>query len=113
MTDNEIVKALECCIAKPIALCKNCPYFLGNGKCKHSKMQREALDLINRQQAEIEALKKVVVDDYATEYDEKIKAEAVKDFVDRLLEKAISTRNYFEIKSLVTTVAKEVAGDTK
>lgn len=35
--------------------------------------------------AEIEDLKKVVIDDYATEYDNKIKAEAVKEFAERLI----------------------------
>lgn len=53
MTDNEIMKALECCgelIRNP---CSQCPYF-------HEKpclqLKRDALDLIKRQQAEIERL---------------------------------------------------------
>ena len=50
MTDNEIKKALECCINDD---CDNCPDTFGN--CEHNVM-RDALDLINRQQAEIERL---------------------------------------------------------
>ena len=50
MTDNEITKALECCINDD---CDNCPDTFGN--CEHNAM-RNALDLINRQKAEIERL---------------------------------------------------------
>lgn len=52
MTDNEIIKALECCSIKHC--CKECPY---KGKCKLvNGVLSDALDLINRQQAEKEAL---------------------------------------------------------
>lgn len=51
MKDNEIIKALECCIKDD---CDNCPDTFGN--CEHNAM-RNALDLINRQKAEIERLK--------------------------------------------------------
>ena len=44
MTDNEIKKALECCINDD---CDNCPDTFGN--CEHNAM-RNALDLINRLQ---------------------------------------------------------------
>lgn len=48
LTHEEIIKALECCISDD---CDNCPDTFGN--CEHNAM-RNALDLINRQQAEIE-----------------------------------------------------------
>lgn len=51
-SDNEIKKALECCINDD---CDNCPDTFGN--CEHNAM-RNALDLINRQQAEIEKFTK-------------------------------------------------------
>lgn len=54
MTDNEIIKALECCPAH--IKCEECPM-----KQKHncmSKLNKDALDLINRQKAEIERLQK-------------------------------------------------------
>lgn len=54
-TDEEITKGLECCIAFD---CRNCP--LGS-KCNSSPPSllpfKCALDLINRQKAEIESLK--------------------------------------------------------
>lgn len=52
MTDNEIIKALECCSnGEP---CANCPY---QKQCDETDLAEIALDLINRQQAEIERLK--------------------------------------------------------
>ena len=51
LTDNEIIKALECCINDD---CDNCPDTFGN--CEHNAM-RNALDLIKRLQAKIERLK--------------------------------------------------------
>ena len=49
-TDEEVIKALECCINDN---CDNCPDTFGN--CEHNAM-RNALDLINRQKAEIDIL---------------------------------------------------------
>lgn len=54
MTDNEIIKALECCIDCD---CKNCPCQTENGHCMEID-ETLILDLINRQKAEIEKLKK-------------------------------------------------------
>ena len=57
MTDNEIIKALECC-SKPVIeeCCSECPYHLGGQENCH-KLLGDILDLINRQQAEIVRLK--------------------------------------------------------
>ncbi len=58
MTDNEIKKALESCIAPK---CGECPIFNNSeirkvpGRCVHT-LEKEAFDLINRQKAEIERL---------------------------------------------------------
>ena len=49
-TDEEVIKALECCINDN---CDNCPDTFGN--CEHNAM-RNALDLIKRQKAEIDIL---------------------------------------------------------
>lgn len=81
LKDNEIIKALEYCAEDK---CLQCP--LQDGVCSEKYVMKEARDLITRQQAEIERLKKVVLDDYATEYDNKIKSEAVKEFAWRLKE---------------------------
>lgn len=83
MTDNEIIKALESC-NEPPEQCDDCP--LGGEVGCQARIMESALDLINRQQAEIEELKKVVIDDYASEYDSKIRAEAIKEFEYKLLD---------------------------
>lgn len=49
-TDDEIIKALECCINDN---CNDCPETFGN--CELTAM-RNALDLLKRQRAEIERL---------------------------------------------------------
>lgn len=73
MTDNEIIKALECCKPKQNRNCGDCPaYDLGNF-CA-AELRENVLDLINRQKAEIEKLKSA-------------KSEAIKEFADRLKEK--------------------------
>jgi protein-arginine kinase activator protein McsA len=53
MTDNYIIKALECCKAYN---CKECSY---RGKC--NEIKHDALDLINRQKAENIDLKGKIV----------------------------------------------------
>jgi archaellum component FlaC len=52
MTDTEIIKALECCKKDD---CDNCPNDFGN--C-YANLAGYALDLINRQKAEIKRLEK-------------------------------------------------------
>ena len=59
MTDTEIIKALECCTTKG-AKCSDCPAFKKVDRSDCKKYFRGAIDLINRQQAEIERLRKEV-----------------------------------------------------
>jgi hypothetical protein len=57
MTDNEIIKAFECCSnADRITECGRCPYYR---KGCLDKVHADATDLINRQKAEIEKLTKL------------------------------------------------------
>lgn len=102
MTDNEIIKALECCYT--YSNCNGCPQ---EGKIKCLELAgRNALDLINRQKAEIERLiSRVSVlaeieKDCALKYGDdidvsivkkQIKAEAIKEFADRLITKIVNT----------------------
>lgn len=90
MTDNEIIKALECCNIN--GSCSKCPYdgarFETERDCA-SEMTADALALINRQRAEIERLEKAIeVVDFMEELREKqlkrAKAEAVKEFCERM-----------------------------
>ena len=63
MTDNEVIKALECCLDISPSNCKNCSLFnITNSTMVCSKIATKfALDLINRQQAEIERLKNILI----------------------------------------------------
>ena len=72
MTDNEIIKALECC-AKGGHCSGCCPYDDDDVDCNNctSRLTSDALDLINRQKAEIERLKDSIkeADEYFSEGD--------------------------------------------
>ena len=92
MTDNEIIKALECC-GEPYNICAECP-ITNNIKddCRCGEhLANYALDLINRQQTEIEKLKneiQITKDAYIMlqTKNEIIKPEAIKEFAERLKE---------------------------
>ena len=57
LTDNEIIKALECLKGYAVK-CRECPYS-PRFKFPHcqQKVAKDALDLINRQKAEIELMR--------------------------------------------------------
>ena len=95
MTDAEIIKALECHNICNLTNCKECPLF-PTSECS-AELSGYALDLINRQKAEIERSKnrvffKVVIDEETMrniinekvqEFElniKSIKAEAIKEF---------------------------------
>ena len=86
MTDNEIIKALECC-NKPIRenSCTECVFY-HSGK-RSSNMLNAALDLIKRQKAEIESLKhrktELQIRNQELQHE---KSEAIKEFAERLKE---------------------------
>jgi len=88
MTDNEIIKALECRVKDK---CPECPYFHGYPCDKCRNMQTDALDLINRLQAEIERLRNHIQEgiDLAKQIPEMIataKAEAYKECIEKVKE---------------------------
>ena len=58
MTDNDIIKALECCTTEDSADCTNCP-LNKTEECYFVNLHTHALALINRQKAEIERLEKL------------------------------------------------------
>ena len=106
-TDEEITKAVECC-SDPCAICDECPLYCVGANCPSFELHRYALDLINRQKAEIERLKECPkcvyeYDDEVMEYCvqgpcpnfktvEQIKAEAYKEFAERLKNKWFDER---------------------
>jgi predicted RNase H-like nuclease (RuvC/YqgF family) len=57
MTDNEIVKSLEICTGKRLLEdCPECPNYESESRCK-VRLSEVALDLINRQKAELQKVK--------------------------------------------------------
>jgi hypothetical protein len=90
MTDNEIIKALECCYKvkgyRHIPICQECP--LKESRCA-IELPKNALALINRQKAEIERLEREIEDLESTQ---EISPEA-KHFVDTKADKVISLMN--------------------
>ena len=126
MTDNEIIKALELCANRTIHSCKFCP--CNSGIECNKKLNEGALDLINRQKAEIARLRAVQgsIDNFARdlckqrilkgkeiadfedlqEYIKKEKSEAISEFARRLKKKtypfpcAIGVENAVTIRAI-------------
>ena len=61
MADNEIIKAWGCCIPMSERKCNECPYHEFRFRCI-TQLIKDTIDLINRQQAEIERLKSGIDD---------------------------------------------------
>ena len=115
MNDNDIIKALEICLGSMD--CPNCPYvdlIIDDLHCD-DKLLKDVLDLINRQKAEIEELRKgftADMDYFASEYDSKIKSEAIKEFAERLKEELKSCRAYDGgLKHMIDNLVNEMVGE--
>jgi hypothetical protein len=114
MNDNDIIKALGCCIHEPMLNCRNCPY---ESSCNmgRSDMQRDVLALVNRQKAEIDRLNHIRAElskeidklrDMVAQnegvlprYEQLIKAEANKEFaekISKIFERFSHVHNYAE-----------------
>lgn len=120
MTDENIKKALECC-GKNVLYenCVDCPYEKDFGKdhiCT-IKVAKDALDLINRQQAEIDRLKKGWKADVIET--ENIKAEAIKEYKEKLREHAYLDSGITGFQEMVVdlsdieNIADEMVGEGK
>ena len=103
MTDNEIIKAVECCLAKEnceVISCEKCP-LEKQYECMDI-MFHQTLDLINHQKAEIESLKhrktELQIRNQELQHE---KSEAIKEFAEKLKEKATST--FYEERKYVDT----------
>jgi hypothetical protein len=116
-TDNEIIKALECCGDTSLGHCENCPFNDGMGfVCIIDKSQL-ALDLINRLQAENEALtkdKENLAYSLANAVGQKMtaKAEAYKELAEKLEKRFLfcGMHSNGEIKEIIKIVLKELMG---
>ena len=136
MTDNEIIKALECCtrgrmIGGKIP-CTDCPYDKFNAEYNIAcspRLMKDAFDLINRQKAEIERLQK-----HNTKMARKHYCDGIKEFAERLKETDGKNNHTFddcasilvsdeyrkgrhektrEIWDAIDHITKEMVGDNK
>ena len=91
MLDKDVVKALE----EHIENTKNIKYGARKVEVVNAELLKDTLDLINRQQADIDRLKNIL-DSYALQYGtvtdqrkkvNEIKAEAIKEFAERLTDR--------------------------
>jgi hypothetical protein len=113
MTDNEIIKALECCL-KNLCHCRECPRFQRGVDDCHVTLYNDVLDLINRQKTEIERfekenreqfskwmrLDKRTKERYAELCEEAkgvVRAEAIKEFAARLKAAKFKHKNFGEL----------------
>ena len=108
MTDNEIVKALEYCFDNTNVDCGKCVYNECDGNCVDG-MIKDALDIINRQKAEIERLNKEVdrLSQLVLYHDGDV-ADAIKEFADRL--KKLEGRRGVPVAS-IDNLVKEMVGE--
>ena len=125
MTEREIIKGLECCYTGHG--CKDCPYYCGNEDCPELLI-KDALDLINRQNAEIERWKKKantpfakvtfdrnklqeMVDECAKNIEIDInlaKSEAIKEFAKELKNCFAISGDYLDIINIIENLVKEM-----
>lgn len=118
MNDTDIKKALEC-HTKEDGVCTECPLY-PNHACFHI-LTKSALDLINRQQEEIDQWKEeanryqnlycMSLDDIGKE-----KSEAVREFAERLKDNLQWDSGYddkFAFESDINSLVKEMVGDTE
>ncbi len=123
MTDNEIIKALKVCHIT--CGCSECPYEKAPDDCVET-LKRDALDLINRQKAEIERLHAEIerlhkevgyweaeTKEARADIDQAV-AEAVKEFAERLIdEKSYPHPNELNTRIVYVSDIQEMVGDTE
>lgn len=109
MTDEQIIKALSCCDCRE--WCAECP-LKDNDYCK-DVFSHQAVDLINRKDAQIKKLEKIrqkqalfLEEERGQKYElynviKKTKSEAIKEFAERLKKEVLIDRGY-EILQLGT-----------
>lgn len=114
---EEVIKALEFCshcVCDDDKTETKCPYY-NMPFCKNY-LRKQSLDLINRQQAEIERLKKGWKADVIET--QNIKAEAIKEFETKIHEKLHQAEMHGNFEPVVTreifdSVVKEMVGEGK
>lgn len=112
-TDDEIVKALGCCSDTG---CEECPINNKSIMCA-TRLMEHALDLINRQKAEIESLKEAYALYEETTGLKWARAEAIKEFAKRLkaklhLDRVVMGCNCAFVEDVqIDNLVKEMTGE--
>ena len=115
MTDEQIIKALECCKSN-INLCNSCPMDQEKkDDCTCGMFLAEyAISLINRQKAEIERLENsLAISKKETKRYAQKRAEAIKEFAERLKFNVtgIPWCEYGPVHREIDNLVKEMVGD--
>lgn len=123
MADNGIIKALKCC-KSAVASCEECPMYVEGVVCHGYELNEKALDLITRQQVEIERLNTenmLTMSERnafrASFYEvskqlKTAKSEAVKEYAERLKEKKRELDRFILYDEDIDNLVKEMVGDT-
>jgi predicted RNase H-like nuclease (RuvC/YqgF family) len=122
MTDNEIVKALECCSTYK-GKCTDCPAFVKVDRSNCKKVLLGAVEIINRLQAENERLQEAI-DEQDIEISrlykriDEAKAEAYKEFAEKSTEEIINDIHFSQIEKdylcvMLNNLLKELVGEDK
>lgn len=109
MTDNDIIKALDMC-SDENAGCSECPYSDDYTIC-NERIAKDALDLINRQKAEIESLneqERILICQLAEERDK-----AIKEFAEKLKTELTTGSAVMRVSTIdcIDNLVKEMVGD--
>lgn len=108
-TDKDIIKTLECCKYEYDTKCELCCYnFYSRTGCR-SELRRNALDLINRQQAEIERLKSMNQSKLDTIHDLQAQNEILSKNADTAFQEGLNERRDLFEPEIKAKVVKEFA----
>ena len=115
MTDNEIIKALECCKDVSAKTCRDCPFYNFHSANCVTVLAEKSLDLIERRQTEIDELRKIIADgcenseliypvlttlrSYVLDDFRKQRTEAVKEFAQR-----VKNAFYYHFDELIPSI---------
>jgi hypothetical protein len=105
-TDEEIILAHRCCTDIGMG-CLDCPFGNNENAEGCASLDKLVLDLINRQKAEIETLKDN--NEHLAVFLAEAKAEAVKEFAERLKEEACYLGRAVAMED-IDNIAKELIG---
>ena len=106
MTDNEIIKAVGCCIGN--TKCDECPMFRTQN-CMN-KVFGYALDFINRQKAENERLQKNIdgLNIFTKNHIKVIRLQVIKEFAEKLKNCFAISGDYLDIINIIDNLVKEM-----